>query len=231
MTDDDRTRLPLVPLSNVVLFPRTALRLQVVEPAYRRLVRDLLARSEDGEGWLGLVLLKPDGALSAAGQPAVFPGGTATRVVDAELLPDGRSTLLLHGEFRFELQREIDGAPYREALVRPLAEPEVDERDAGVVAVRRGLLAAVRSLGAELGARFPVGQGEVEVEELGDCLFEELVNRIAAELDLPPLRKLQLLVESLPDRALSVLAILTSRQQVVDLLRPYRHLADGSQHN
>ena len=39
---------------------------------------------------------------------------------------------------------------------------------------------------------------------------------------MPPLRKLQLLTESLPERGLSVLSILRSRQQVVDLLRPFR---------
>jgi Lon protease-like protein len=229
MDDDASTRLPLVPLSDVVLFPRTALKLHVAEPSYSRLVRDIVAHCEDGEGWIGLVLLKPDGGLSAAGQPAVFPGGTATRLVDAELLPDGRTNLLLQGEFRFELQREIGGATYREALVRPLAEPEVNERDAGVVAVRRGLLAALRVLHGELGDRFPIAAGTVE--ELGECTFEEMVNRVATELDLPPLRKLQLLVDSLPDRALSVLAILHSRHQVVDLLRPFRHLAAGSHHN
>lgn len=226
---DDGTRLPLVPLSNVVLFPRTDLQLHVAEPAYRRLVRDLLDFDAGEERWLGLVLLDPEGGLSAGGQPAVYPGGTASRVVDAEILPDGRSNLLLHGEFRFELQRELPGTPYREALVRPLAEPALDEQDAGIVAVRRGLTAVARALAEELGDRFTLP--ESVLEDLDDCLFEELVNRIAVRLDLPPLRKLQLLVESLPDRALSVLAILSSRQKVVDLLRPYRHLAGSSPHN
>lgn len=226
---DDGTRLPLVPLSDVVLFPHTDLQLHVAEPAYRRLVRHLLDQDPEEERWIGLVLLDPQGGLSAAGQPAVFPGGTASRVVDAEVLPDGRSNLLLHGEFRFELQRELDGAPYREALVRPLDEPTLDEQDAGIVAVRRGLVAAVRTLNGELGDRFTLAEGVLA--DLDDCRFAELVNRIAVHLDLPPQRKLQLLVESLPDRALSLLAILASRQKVVDLLRPYRHLAGSPQHN
>ena len=152
---DDGPRLPLVPLSNVVLFPHTDLQLHVAEPGYRRLIRDLLAGAEEEERWIGVVLLNPEGGLSAAGQPAVFPGGTASRVVEAEILPDGRSNLLLHGEFRFELQRELDGAPYRAAVVRPLAEPPLDVQDSGIVAVRRGLLAAARGRGAELGARCP----------------------------------------------------------------------------
>ena len=55
--------------------------------------------------------------------------------MDLETLPDGHSDLLLYGEFRFELEREIAG-PYRQAVVRPVEEPWLNERDAGIVAVR-----------------------------------------------------------------------------------------------
>jgi hypothetical protein len=65
----------------------------------------------------------------------------------------------------------------------------------------------------------------------GDCAFEELVNRIASRVDVPPVRKLQLLTESLPERGLSVLSILRSRRQVMDMLRPFRRLADGTERN
>lgn len=58
-----------------------------------------------------------------------------------------------------------------------------------------------------------------------------VVNVLAAHLDLPALRKLQLLAEPLPERALSVLGILRARQKVLDLLRPYRHLAAGAEYN
>jgi hypothetical protein len=44
-------------------------------------------------------------------------------------------------------------------------------------------------------------------------------------------RKLQLLTESLPERGLSVLSILRSNRQVMDMLRPFRRLADGTERN
>jgi len=72
----------------------------------------------------------------------------------------------------------------------------------------------------------PLAPGELE-ELATECAFEELVNRIASGLDLPPLRKLKLLQQPLPERGLSILAILRNRQQVLDLLRPWRHLAGG----
>ncbi|HVT59395.1 MAG TPA: LON peptidase substrate-binding domain-containing protein [Thermoanaerobaculia bacterium] len=223
------TRIPLFPLSDVVHFPRTELKLHISEPRYRRLVRDVIENDEEAR-WIGIVLLKPGTRTDLAGQPEIFPGGTAGRLLDAEFLPDGCSNILLHGDFRFELRREVTNQPYRQALVHPVDEPWLNERDAGIVAVRGGIAALVRWLADELGERFPFGAGDAE-ELARRCPFEELVNRVAAELDLPPLRKLQLLQETLPERGLSVLSILRHRQQLVDQLRPYRHLAANSQLN
>jgi Lon protease-like protein len=223
------TLLPLFPLPDVVHFPRTELRLHVNEPRYCRLVRDLETRDEE-DRCIGVVLLKPGWVESYEGNPEVFPGGTAGRLVDMDELPDGSVNILLYGDFRFELEREHSSVPYRQAVVRPVAEPWLNEHDAGIVVVRDSILTHVRSLSAELGESFPLSFDEIE-ELDEESPFEELVNRIAAELDIPALRKLQLLVESLPERGLSVLSILRSRQQVVDLLRPYRHLADRSNLN
>ena len=56
--------------------------------------------------------------------------------------------------------------------------------------------------------------------------FPLLVNRLAAALDLPPLRQQMLLAEPLLERAASVAGMLRSRARVLDALRPWRHVAD-----
>jgi len=222
------TLLPLFPLPDVVHFPRTELRLHVNEPRYRKLVRDLEEREEE-ERSIGVVLLKPGWVQSYEGNPEIFPGGTAGRLMDIDELPDGSANILLWGDFRFELERECVSAPYRRAVVRPVAEPWLNEHDAGIVLVREEILSHLHALASDLGASFPLRE-ELGAIDAGSP-FEELVNRIAAEIDVPVLRKLQLLVESLPERGLSVLSILRSRKQVVDLLRPWRHLAGRSSLN
>lgn len=229
MGDDAATRLPLFPLPDVVHFPRTELRVQVSEPRYQRLVQDLLEQDEDARR-VGVVLLKPGWAQTYEGRPAIFPGGTAARLMDVEPLPEGRTNILLVGEFRFELEREIATGPYREAVVRPVEEPWLNERDAGILAVRNAILGLLGILAEELGESFPFDGEEIE-EMAAGLAFEELVNRIASGLDVPPLRKFRLLLEGLPERGLSVLSILRSRQQVVTLLRPFRHLAGGHSNN
>ena len=226
-----RPRLPLFPLPNVVHFPRTELKLHVFEPRYRQLVRDLVESEEDLR-WVGIVLLRPDAERGFGEPPAIFPDGTAGRLVAVEDLPDGRSNIVLHGDFRFAVEREVEdfGLPYRQAVVRPLDEIRVDEEDPGVVAVRRDLLLSAWKLAGEMGERFPFNESDLE-ELLSRGSFEALVNGMAAELDLPAPRKIDLLEKALPERALELLRILRSRQRVLDLLRPYRQLARGAEQN
>lgn len=216
------TDLPLFPLPNVVHFPGTELKLHIFEPRYRRMVRDLLETDPESR-WIGMVLIKP--GEMRGGDPEIFPEGTAGLLLDVDYLVDGRSNILLHGDFRFQVEREIEvETPYRRALVRPIAEPRLDELDPGIVAVRQSLTNLIASLSEEVGESFPIQPGHlVDPEEpMG---FERLVNRIAADIDLPALSKISLLNDSLPDRALRLLGILSSRHQILDLLRPYRHLA------
>ena len=225
MEPDEDVTLPLFPLPNVVHFPHTNLKLQIYEPHYRRLVHNLLDRDLDEPLLLGLVLLRPEPGNGGSGD--VFPSGTAASLLEAEELDDGGSELLLHGEFRFAVEREVSGQPFRRAVVRPLAEPLLNEKDAGLLAVRDDLLSLVHSLAGELGSAFPI-DAERAHDLTRNRSFEGLVNRLAAELDLPALRKLELLNASLPERGLSILSILRSRKLVVDQLRPFRHLAAGA---
>lgn len=218
-------RLPLLPLSDVVHFPRTRLGLDVRDPRHEELVAELAARDE-GDRWLGTVLVRPGARRDARGRRRIFPGGTAGRVVDLERRPGGRTRLALVGESRFKVTRELAERPFREAEVELVGEPDLREDDAGVVAVRRQIVDLVARLRAEhaLGGEFALDAGELMALGLGTS-FEELVNRVAADITLPALRKLALLLRSLPDRALELLAILRGRERVVELLRPYRRPA------
>ncbi len=232
-TDDATTRIPLFPLPNVVHFPGTLLRLHIFEDRYRELIEDLLAL-EPAQRRIGMVLTRPLSARLA--EPDIFPAGTAGRLVNVDPLPDGCSNIVLHGEFRFRVQREIDGSCYRQAWVAPMNEPWLDERNPGIAALRRDLTELVEGLANEIGERFPVDPADlsrqIRIETPGDPRsFERLVNGIAAELDLPVLRKLSLLNDPLPERAIHLTQILRSRREALDFLRPFRHLATNPRNN
>ena len=214
-------RLPIFALEDHVVFPQTDLELNVEVPRYRRLLRDLAARDVEGR-WLGLVLAKPGWLVGYEAQQQIFSAGTAGRGTAVDFLEGGRATIALHGEFRFELEREVELEPYRQAVVHPVEEPHFDDRDAAIAAVRHGLVAFARGLAADSENAILTPD---EISAISGRSFEELVNRLASGLELPSLRKLQLLTESTLDRALSLLAILQQRCQANELLRPYRWLA------
>jgi uncharacterized protein len=211
--------IPLFPLPNVVHFPDTVLRLHVFEPRYRQMVADLMSL-DPGMRWVGMTLLRPVQPLGEE-RLEIFEEGTAGLLTDVAPLPDGRSHIALRGAFRFLIEREVEARPYRRALVRPLPEPEPEGGELEIRALRLELIRAARSLAREMGASFPVE--DEAIEELAACSrLAAVVNRLAAELDLPVLRKHALLVADLEERGASILRILRSRQRVLDLLRPYR---------
>lgn len=210
--------LPLFPLPDVVHFPQTELRLHIFEPRYRQLVKDL-SELTPGRRLIGMLLLHKE---SSEDPPTVYGAGTAGRMVEVEGLPDGRSNIRLFGGFRFQVEREVEGKPYRQGIVRPWNEPTLHEDSAELSSLHSELTGVVRQVAHETGERFPLS-GE-RLEELHTERFEVLVNSLAAELDLPPLRKLQLLSRPVPERARDLLSILASRKSVLERLRPFRHL-------
>ncbi|MEM1204133.1 MAG: LON peptidase substrate-binding domain-containing protein [Acidobacteriota bacterium] len=219
-------RLLLFPLSDEVHFPLTELRLHVLRHDYCGMVRDL-HRREGSRGQLGIVLLKPD--WPGGGAPPVYAAGTAARLMGLAELDDG-CEIVLRGEFRFELEKEVSGHLGREALVRPVTEPSLSEQDPDVLHLRQEILQRTSRLSEELGNRFDLGADEMR-DLSGDLTFEAMVNHLAANMEMSPVRKLQLLRHTVSERALHLLTILRSRQQVLDVLRPYRHLAADAERN
>jgi Lon protease-like protein len=237
--DTHTTRLPLLPLPDLVHFPKTELRLKLNEPGGHPLIRDLML-ARDEERWLGTVLLKPSSDLAKAGQDyvgqqsyvgqEVFSAGTAARVLELEDRIDGYE-ILLRGAFRFELKQELSEHSYREAMVLPLEEPHLSDVDPGIMLLKDELLTCTGTLIEQLHERFPISE-ELQAAMREDVMdFEQVVNRIAATVDLSPMRKLQLLNESLPDRALELRSILRSQLKVLDLLHPFRHLERCATYN
>jgi Lon protease-like protein len=217
--------LPIFPLPGVVLFPGTELPLHIFEPRYRELVADLLGRPP-AERLVGMMLVDLD---PESGEPAVLEPGCAGRLVAHAPLADGRSDIVLAGEFRFRLERELPGRAYRRALVAtleervPLIEHERAER------LEREIVELLASVGRASRRALPVDPAAVGSTD--GRQLAALVNRLAAGLDLPALRKQSLLAEAPLERAEQVAGILRSRLKLLTSLGPFRHLAGAAELN
>jgi hypothetical protein len=115
-------RLPIFPLSNVVLFPRVKTPLHLFEPRYRQLARDVL----QGERRIGMVVVRPEHVDEMPGDPPIYPIGCAGVITESQRLPDGRYNLVLLGEHRVRIVGEEprgESQLYRVAQVVRLPEP------------------------------------------------------------------------------------------------------------
>jgi hypothetical protein len=184
------SRIPVFPLPNVVLFPKTYLPLHIFEPRYRTMVSDAAM----GGQCIGMALLKDGWETDYYGHPPVFSMGCVGRLVSVQPMVDGRSNIMLQGLERFEIEREWYEKPYREATIAVTvhgAEASLDPT------VRRRLFTILESY---LRSRddAPTWQ-EFFREEVSDEIF---VNTLSTYLECTHLEKQFLLeAESLHQQA------------------------------
>ncbi len=184
------SRIPVFPLPNVVLFPKTYLPLHIFEPRYRTMVSDAAMSGQ----CIGMALLKDGWETDYYGHPPVFSMGCVGRLVSVQPMADGRSNIMLQGLERFEIECEWSAKPYREATIAVTvhgAEASLDPT------VRQRLFTVLESY---LRSRdeAPTWQ-EFFREEVSDEIF---VNTLSTYLECTPLEKQFLLeAESLHQQA------------------------------
>ncbi len=110
-----RTRISIFPLSGAMLYPGLQLPLHIFEPRYRALVSDALARDRR------IGMIQPQRANEGA---PLFTVGCLGRIDQVEAMDDGRYNLVLAGEARFRVARELDvTTPFRQVEAELLEEP------------------------------------------------------------------------------------------------------------
>jgi hypothetical protein len=126
--------IPLFPLGTP-LFPGIVLPLQIFEPRYRRLVRDLLSLPEAGDRrFFGVVAIRQGWEVERiAPAEALYDVGCTARVRSVRPQPDGGFRIVAVGGERFRLLEVVvaDDPPYLQAEVEWLAEEEAAEEAAG----------------------------------------------------------------------------------------------------
>lgn len=119
------TRLSIFPLPGAVLFPGLQLPLHIFEPRYRALVGDALVRDRR------IAMIQPQRSIDGA---PLYSVGCVGRIGEIEAMDDGRYNLILEGESRFRLIRELDVATAFRQVEGELIE---DDPNAALSAVER----------------------------------------------------------------------------------------------
>jgi ATP-dependent Lon protease len=126
--------IPLFPLGRP-LFPGAVLPLQIFEPRYRRLMRDLLGLPEHGDRrFFGVVAIRQGWEVErVAPAAALYDIGCAARLRRVQPQPDGGFRVVAVGGERFRLLDVVvgDDPPYLQGEVEWLSEEEAAEEAAG----------------------------------------------------------------------------------------------------
>ncbi len=104
--------LPVFPLSNFIIFPRTTVPLNIFEPRYLEMVD----KSMKSNRIIGMIQPKKTGELK---KPDLHKVGCAGKITSFNETNDGRYLIVLNGICRFKIVDELDnGNLYRECAVK-----------------------------------------------------------------------------------------------------------------
>jgi hypothetical protein len=206
-------RLPIFPLSNVVLFPRVKTPLHLFEPRYRQLARDVL----QGERRIGMVVVRPEHVDEMPGDPPIYPIGCAGVITESQRLPDGRYNLVLLGEHRVRIVGEeprSESRLYRVAQVVRLPETYPETERARVARLRAAIVADV---GILVRQAQPDRAHAFDPELFAGVDDETFVNAVANAFAFPAEEKQALLeAENVPERYARLASALSFQRLELD---------------
>jgi Lon protease-like protein len=194
--EDLPTKIPIFPLTGVLLLPHGKLPLNIFEPRYLNMITAALA----GHRMIGMI--QPTGP-NEGDQPDIYKTGCAGRITSFNESEDGRYLVTLSGLIRFDLAEELplrDG--YRAAVPdwSPYCDDLAEETGAGVD--RDRMLRALKGY-------FTVNDVDANWDAIKDTTTDRLVNALAMMCPFQPSEKQALLeAPSLGDRANVMVALL-----------------------
>ena len=104
--------IPIFPLSNFIIFPKTTVPLNIFEPRYIQMVDECMK----GNRIIGIVQPKKTGNLK---KPNLYEVGCAGKITSFNETEDGRYLIILNGICRFKITKELkNNKLYRECYVK-----------------------------------------------------------------------------------------------------------------
>jgi ATP-dependent Lon protease len=144
--------LPILPVSDLVLFPRIIMPLVLWEPSAQKLVNEVLMQDKTF-GVLASRLEKAEGY----GPDNLYPVGTAAVILKMRQAEDDSMRLLVQGLYRFKVESWLGLEPYYAAQISPISEEyEPDLETEALVSSVKGIFLKMLELSpylpSELGA-------------------------------------------------------------------------------
>ena len=169
--------IALFPLPTSVFYPGTVLPLHIFEERYRQMTADAI---ESGQ-WIGMVLLQPGYEEEYYGSPEINSIGCAGSIEQWTRHDDGKYDIVLRGQSRFRIVREVGDTPYRQAEVELLTATHDQPADPSADLYKQ-LIGKFHAFTSQL----PLDNAQkVEMDALDCKTLGEAVDRVAYFFDRP----------------------------------------------
>ena len=94
------SKIPVFPLSNFIIFPKTSVPLNIFETRYIQMVDDAI----NGDGIIGMIQPKKKNS----DIPTLYDIGCAGKISNINKTKDGRYLIVINGISRFKIEKEIN---------------------------------------------------------------------------------------------------------------------------
>jgi ATP-dependent Lon protease len=203
--------LPILPITDSVLFPKMVFPLLVMAPDSVQLIDETMSRDRI----VGMVFVKPDETPESIPKPGNYAAvGTSAMILKMAKTPDNRTQLLVQGLGRFRIKQlsQAEGKPFWQAAVEHLTEDT--SRDTEIEA----LMANIVNLFARIVQHSPTLPPEVvymaqSIKEPGT-----LADMIASSLNATSEEKQKVLeILSVGERLKEVTRVVNKQLEIIEL--------------
>ena len=208
VTEGSESRLlPVLPMSELVLFPRLIIPLALWEESAQRLIDDTLLKDKI----IG-ILTSRQPATEVYTTENLYSIGTAAVILKMGKTQEGAVRLLVQGLYRFRVEEIVDSEPYLQVRVTPITEGyEADLEIDGMVSGLKGLFQKM----SELSPYLPTELGAM-VQELEDPRV--LADVAGGSLNVPKAEKQDLLETiDVKERLRKVLRLINREIEILEL--------------
>jgi ATP-dependent Lon protease len=199
--------LPMLPVSDLVLFPRIVMPLALHEESAQRLVNEVLLQDKT----FGVVASRQDRS-ETYGPDNLYQVGTAAVILKMRQPEDDSIRLLIQGLYRFRIERFVGLEPYLAAEITPIVEDyEPDLELEALVSSTKGMFLKM----LELSPYLPSELGAL-VRELSDPRV--LADITAGSLNIAKAEKQELLeMVDVKERLRRVLSFINRELEILEL--------------
>jgi ATP-dependent Lon protease len=113
--------IPILPVRNTVLFPNVVIPITVGRKSSVRLVK----KAYEGNKLVG-VLAQKDVRAESPGEEELYTTGTVAKILQMVPRPDGNTTIIIQGQYKFELLAYTSREPFLKAKVVALLDASMD---------------------------------------------------------------------------------------------------------